>query len=74
MKRKQLYKPNFFFNTLEYFEDLIFGALKSRTKKERLDYLLHLRDRCQREIDVVFMKNRKSEIFKLVDDIENSDD
>lgn len=69
-KHRELYKPNFFFNTIQYFEDLIFNSINQTTKAERLAYFLRLKDKCQKEIDNVFMKNRRNKIFKLVDDIE----
>lgn len=70
-KQKQLYKPNFFFSTLRFFEDLIFDSVNQRIKAERLAYFLYLKDRCKKEIDIVLMKNNKAEIFKLLDAIDN---
>jgi len=72
--KKQFYKPNFFFSTIKYFEELIFNAVNDRTKAERLAYFMYLKDRCEKQIDVVLMKNNKKEIFKLLDNIDNGGD
>lgn len=63
---------NLFFLTLEIFENALFDAVKQKTKAERLAYYLYLKDRCEREIDIVFMKNDKNKTFKLLDAIDKS--
>jgi len=35
---------------------------------------MYLKNRCEKQIDVVLMKNNKKEIFKLLDNIDNGGD
>lgn len=74
MPKRKIYKPNFFFNTLKYFEDLIFNAVMNKHPSQQLAYFIYLRDKCNKQIDIVLMKNNKKEIFKLLDAIDNNGD
>ena len=71
-KQKQgLPSPFFIFDSIECFEKLIFDATKLFEPHARICYFIRLKDKCQKEIDIVSMKNNKKEIFKYLDNIED---
>lgn len=66
---------SFFFSSIKYFETLIFRSVLLFEEKEPLIpvlYFLVLKDKCQKEINRLTMKNDEKKIFKYLDDIENS--
>lgn len=52
----------------------ITNLVKTQEKAIQLTYFIFLRDFFNKQIDVVLMKNNKKEIFKLLDNIDNSGD
>ena len=73
-QKQGLPSPSFIFDSIECFEDLIFDATKLFEPHVRACYFIRLKDKCQKEIDTVFMKNNKKEIFKYLDSIEDNGD
>ena len=72
-KKQKPLSPSFVYNSIKCFEDLIFDATKLFEPHIRICYLIKLKDKCQKEIDTVFMKNNKKEIFKYLDSIEDNE-
>ena len=73
-KKQKPLSPSFILGLIECFEDLIFDAPKLFEPHVRACYFIRLKDKCQKEIDTVFMKNNKKEIFKYLDSIEDNGD
>ena len=77
MPKKSL-SPFFIKSTLLSLEKFLFKGVMLLTKDRdygrnfALNYLFHLRIECNKMIDIVSMKNNKREIFKYLEDIENS--
>jgi len=64
--------PFFFFSTIRYFEKLIFETIKTQEKMLQLLYYIRLKDICQKEIDILMIKNNPKKIFKILDNIEKN--
>ena len=72
---KKLPSPFFVFNSIKCFEEIIFESALLYEEKEPLISILYfwrLKNMCQKEIERLMIKNNEKEIFKYLDNIDNS--